>query len=160
VSPRLAGIGLSLALAASGGGCTLAVVTAKTAGSVATTTVATAGKVTTATVKSTGKVMTSAVSSSGDATALSVDSAAKLARTGMVVSVDAGTGAITRTPWRDGLKLYALVQAHEVARAADFATLFRGDRRAEISLERVRKRVEDYTLRSGDVIEFRRRARN
>ena len=152
---RPASIILVGALLTVGSGCAAVVATASVATSVAPTTVKTAGKVTVATVKATGKVVTSTVTTSGDVTSLTIDSAGKLARVGMVVAVDAATGAVYETPWRDGLKLSALVQGARFGAAAEVARIFRAGTQFDVLLDRVRQRAEDVTLRSADVVEFR-----
>lgn len=148
---------LSAALSVAGSGCAAVVATAGVASSVAATTVKTAGKVTVATVKTTGKVVTSAVTTSGDMTSLTIDSAGKLARAGMVVSVDAATGTIYETPWEEGLRLSALIENGRFGAAAEAATIFRGRKKFDVSLRRVRERIDDVALKSADVVEFRPR---
>lgn len=148
-----------LVLAVSGSGCAAVVATAGVASSVTAASVKAAGQVTVATVKTSGKVVSSAVTSSGDVTALTMESAAALARAGMVVVVDGRTGAISELPWREGLRLYTLASSDPVGRAADIAAIFRGGRRVELDLKRVRKGRDDLKLAAGDVIEFRNKMR-
>lgn len=138
------------------GGCAAVVATAGAASAATAATVKTAGKVTVATVKATGKVVTSAVTTSGDVTALTIDAAGQLARAGMVVSVDAATGAVYETPWQDGLSLSGLLASQRFAAVVQVANVFRAGRKFEVNLDRMRDRLEDVVLHSGDVVEFRR----
>lgn len=137
-------------------GCSVIVATAVVASSVAAATVTTAGKVTVATVKTTGKVVSSAVTSSGDIAALSMESAAKLARVGAVVAVDASSGVVTELPWQEGMRLYAAAQNGNLGATYKTAKIFSGGRAVTADLRRVRAGLEDYQLRSGDVVELRR----
>jgi hypothetical protein len=138
-------------------GCAVVVATATVASAVTVATVKTAGKVTVATVSTTGKVVSSAVSSSGDVASLSMESAAKLARTGMVVAVDTSSGAVTELPWEQGMRLYTTAQSGKFGAAYEAATIFRSGRRIGADLRRVRAGLEDHELKSGDVLELRRR---
>jgi hypothetical protein len=157
---RRAVVGLSLALAALLGlsGCAVVVATGAAVTAVTVASVKTAGKVTAATVTTTGKVVTSAVTSSGDVASLSMESAAKLARTGMVVAVDSGSGAVTELPWQEGMRLYSATRSGQLGGLYDAATIFRSGKRIGADLRRVRAGLEDHELKSGDVLELRRRA--
>ncbi len=130
-----------------------AAVTAVTVASVKT-----AGKITAATVTTTGKVVSSAVTSSGDVASMSMESATKLARTGMVVAVDSSSGIVTELPWQEGMRLYGATQNGKFGAGYDAATIFRGGKRIGANLRRVREGLEDHELKSGDVVELRRRA--
>lgn len=147
-------IGSALALS----GCAVVVATGAAVTAVTVVTVKTAGKVTAATVTTTGKVVSSAVSSSGDVASLSMESATKLARVGMVVAVDSSSGAVTELPWEQGMRLYTATQSGKLGAAYDAATIFRSGRRIGADLRRVRAGLEDHELKSGDVLELRRRA--
>lgn len=146
--------GAALALS----GCAVVVATGAAVTAVTVATVKTAGKVTAATVTTTGKVVSSAVSSSGDVASLSMESATKLARVGMVVAVDSSSGAVTELPWEQGMRLYTAAQSGKLGAAYDAATIFRRGRRIGADLRRVRAGLEDHELKSGDVLELRRRA--
>jgi len=152
-------VGLILLLSAllALGGCAAVVATGAAVTAVTVATVKTAGKVTAATVTTTGKVVASAVTSSGDVASLSMESAAKLARAGMVVAVDAGSGTVTELPWEQGMRLYTTAQSGKFGAVYDAATIFRGGRRIGADLRRVRAGLEDHELKSGDVLELRRR---
>ncbi|MBI5423171.1 MAG: hypothetical protein HZA32_03735 [Opitutae bacterium] len=139
-------------------GCSVVVATGVAVATVTAATVKTAGKVTVATVTTTGKVVSSAVTSSGDVASMSMESAAKLARTGMVVAVDASSGTVTELPWQEGMRLYTTAQSGRLGKAYDAATIFRGSKRIAADLRRVRAGLEDHELKSGDVVELRRRA--
>lgn len=138
-------------------GCSVVVATGSAVAGVTAATVKTAGKVTVATVKTTGKIVASAVTSSGDVAAMSLETAAKLARTGAVVAVDAGTGVVTELPWQEGMRLYAATQHGQLAATYDAATVFRQGQRIGVDLRGVRTGASDFELRSGDVVELRRR---
>lgn len=151
---RRAAAGLALlGLASLAGGCAVVVTTASVVGAVAATTVATAGKVTVATVKTGGKIIASTVTAGGDVTALTIESAAKLARAGAVVAVDAGTGAVTELPWRDGLRLYAAIHEGQLGGAYRSARIFRGAEMLAADLSR--GGAGNVALHSGDVVELR-----
>lgn len=139
-------------------GCSVVVATGSAVAGVTAATVKTAGKITAATVTTTGKVVASAVTSSGDVASLSMETAAKLARTGAVVAVDAGSGAVTELPWQDGMRLYAATQGGQLGVGYDAATIFRGAQKIGVDLRSVRAGAVDYELKSGDVIELRRRS--
>lgn len=153
-------VGLALAAFAAVGlsGCAVVVATGAAVTAVTVASVKTAGKVTAATVTTTGKVVASAVDSSGDVASLSMESAAKLARTGMVVAVDASSGAVTELPWEHGMRLYGATQSGKLGAIYDAATIFRSGKRIGADLRRVRAGLEDHELKSGDVVELRRRA--
>lgn len=155
---QVVGVSLALAAALSLSGCAVVVATGAAVTAVTVATVKTAGKVTAATVTTTGKVVSSAVTSSGDVASLSMESATKLARTGMVVAVDASSGAVTELPWQEGMRLYGAAQSGKFGAAYDAATIFRSGRRIGADLRRVRAGLEDHELKSGDVVELRRRA--
>lgn len=141
---------LSLAALA---GCSIVGATAGAVGTVAATTVKATGKVAAATVSTTGKVAAAAVSSSGDVTAGGLESAARLSRAGMVVVVDAGTGAVAELPWEEGLRLYA---AAEQARLGGAERALALHRQGQVTrLDRLRL-APDLPLRAGDVVEFLR----
>ncbi len=147
-------LGLTILLAQSS--CAIVVATATTVSAVTATTVTTAGKVTVAAVKSGGKMAASAVTSSGDVTSLSMETAAKLARAGMVVTVDSASGAITEMPWEKGMRLYGATKSGKIGAAYDLASIFRKGKRIDADLRRVRQGLDDHVLKSGDVLELRR----
>lgn len=134
-------------------GC-VAVAVVSVASAIAVTTVKTTGKVAVATVATTGKVASAAVSSSGSVTALSIESAAKLARAGMVVAVDAGTGAIVQLPWRDGMQLYAATQSPGLGGNFKAAKIFRAGRAVTADLRK--NGAAAIALHPRDVVELRR----
>lgn len=135
------------------GGCGVVGAAVGATGQVAAATVTTAGKLTVATVKTTGKVATAAVTSSGDVTAGGLESAAKLSKTGMVVVVDGGSGAVAELPWRDGLRLAAAMESARVEDASRALAIYQG--RHVTRLARLAG-APDFELRSGDVIEILR----
>lgn len=135
-------------------GCSLVTATVVGTTAVATTAVKTTAKVTTATVTTTGKVTTAAITSSGDVAALSMESATRLARSGMVVLVDGSSGAITELPWKEGLELYQAARAGNLREGFKAARIFRGDRVIKAAL----KKATDgrLVLQDRDVIELTR----
>ena len=153
---RIAGAVVLLLVVLLNGGCALVVATAMVASSVAVATVSTAGKVTVATVKTTGKVVSSAVTSSGNVASLSMEAAAKLARAGAVVAVDASTGAVTELPWQQGMRLYTAAQTGQIGGTFNTAKIFRSGQTIAADLRKVRAGLEDRPLRPGDVLELRR----
>ncbi len=108
---RLASATLGIFFVLAGSGCLLVGATVAAVGAVAATGVKTAGKVTVATVATTGRIAAAAVNSSGEMKDLSLDAAAKLARAGTVVVVDAASGTTTALPWQQGLQLYTAASA-------------------------------------------------
>ena len=152
---KLAAAVIFLALALLAEGCVLVVATASAATEVAATAVTTAGKVTVATVKTGGKIAVSAVNSSGDMAELTLESAARLSRTGMVVVVDAGTGAVSEIPWRHGMRLAQVMQAGRLSGTFEAARIFRGGAVTAADLASKRSNGADWPLHPGDVVEFR-----
>ncbi|HVT73861.1 MAG TPA: hypothetical protein VHD61_12050 [Lacunisphaera sp.] len=135
-----------------GGGCLMVGATVAAVGAVAATSVKTAGKVTVTAVETGGRVASAAVSSSGTVTAVTMESAARLTRAGMVVVVDASTGATTELPWQQGMQLYAATTAGGgVFRAAK---VFRGSRLLAADLKK--PDAGRLALLAGDVVELRR----
>ncbi len=150
---RVAAAALSLALLGLCAGCSIVGATAGAVTSVTAATVATAGKVTVATVKTTGRVAGAAMTSSGEVTAGGLEAAAKLSRAGMVVVVDAGTGAITELPWQEGMRLAAAVEAAKVSGPARALKIYR---QGQITrLDRLQS-APQLALLAGDVIELAR----
>lgn len=147
---------LGLAVALLGSGCVVVVATVASATALTATTIKTAGKVTTATVATGGKVTAAAVTASGDAAALSLESAARLARTGMVVLVDGGSGAVFALPWREGLRLQQAIEAHKLQPAFQAARIFREGRIITARLKEARAAAKAPELRPGDVVELLR----
>jgi hypothetical protein len=144
---------LGLGFIFGGSGCLVVGATVAALGAVTATSIKTAGKVTVATVSTTGRVAAAAVNSSGEVTALSLESAARLARAGMVVVVDASSGATVEMPWRQGLQLYSATAAGPggVFRAAK---IFRAGRLIAADLKQPAGR--QVALLSGDVVELHR----
>ncbi|MBI2496775.1 MAG: hypothetical protein HYV75_02205 [Opitutae bacterium] len=140
----LAGVVLAAAGLA-GGGC-LAVATVAAVGAVATTTVKTTGKVAGATIKATGRVASAVISSPKAPVALTVESAAALARPDRVVVVE--NGAVTDLPWQQGMTLATVVPAGKPDRFSA-ANVFRG--RSVLPAW-----TGELALRPGDVVELRR----
>jgi len=147
-----AALGIFFLLA--GSGCLVAGATAAVVGAVATTTVKTAGKVTVAAVQTTGRVASAAVTSSGEMTALSLETAAALAKTGMVVVVDSANGATAELPWQQGMKLLAVTQAGDFAAGFKAAKIFRAGRTIAADLHKTG--AASLALQSGDVVELHR----
>ncbi|AOS43698.1 hypothetical protein Verru16b_00751 [Lacunisphaera limnophila] len=145
-----------LAAALLGGGCVVVVATVATATALTATTIKTAGKVTTTTVATGGKIAAAAVSSSGDVTALTIETAAQLARTGMVVLVDAGNGAVHELPWREGLRLQQALTASRLDAGFKAAKIFRAGRVLATRLNDARTGSPVPELRPGDVVELLR----
>lgn len=135
------------------GGCLVVGATIAAVGAVTAVSVKTASKVTVATVGTTGRVAAAAITSSGEVTALSLESAARLARAGMVVVVDAGTGAIVEMPWQEGMQLYTAAQSGRLSGSFNAAKIFRGGRMFTADLKKADSVRQ--VLRAGDVIELR-----
>lgn len=148
---RVAGALLALCVILACSGC---IVIGATVATVAAVTVKTAGKVIVATVKTTGKIATAAVTSSGGATAMSMESAAKLAKTGMVVVVDASSGATTELPWQQGMQLYSAAQTGKFSGCFNAARIFRDGKLLSANLKQAH--AGEQALRPGDVVELRR----
>lgn len=144
---------LSLLIAAGCSGC-VAVAVASAASAIAITTVKATGKVTAATVATTGRVASAAMTSSGDVTVLTLETAARLARTGMVVMLDGSNGALVEVPWREGLRLYQAARAGGLSTGYDAARIFRDGRMITTAFEKTGR--ANVALRSGDVVELRR----
>lgn len=137
-----------------GSGCLLVGATVAAVGAVAVTTVKTAGKVTAATVQTTGRMASAAATSSDEVTALSMETAARLARTGTVVVVDAANGATTELPWQQGMQLYAAVPAGSPDGGFKAAKIFRSGRMITADLKKTG--TANLMLESGDVVELHR----
>jgi hypothetical protein len=135
-------------------GCSIIGATAGAVGTVASTSIKAAGTVVGATVKTTGRVVGAAVSSSGEVTAGGLESAAKLAKTGMVVAVDAGSGAITEMPWQQGMELAMAAQGGKFDATFNTAKIYRQGRVITADMEDVRSGAQKLALQSGDVVEF------
>lgn len=150
---RLAAALLALLGLAAGSGCSIVGATAGAVGAVAATTVTATGKVAAATVSTTGKVAAAAVSSSGDVTAGGLESAARLSRAGMVVVVDAGSGAVAELPWEEGMRLYVAAERARLGGAERALTLHRQGQVTR--LDRLGQ-APNLALRAGDVVEFLR----
>ena len=145
-------LGLYFILA--GGGCLVVGATVAAVGAVAATTIKAAGKVTVATVQTTGRVASAAVNSSGEVTALSMETATRLAKTGMVVVVDGTSGATAELPWQQGMKLYSAAQAGNFSGSFKAAKIFRAGRTIAADLNKAE--TAGLTLQSGDVVELHR----
>lgn len=135
-------------------GCSVVGAAASGVSSIAAAGIKTAATVTTATVKTTGRVVGAAVSSGGEVTAGGLESAAKLAKTGMVVAVDAGSGAITEMPWQEGLELAIAAQNGKFDAAFNTAKIYRQGRVITADMAAVRSGAQKLALQSGDVVEF------
>jgi hypothetical protein len=151
---RVAGALLALCAVLACSGCIVIGATVATVAAVTTVTVKTAGKVTVATVETTGRIATAAVTSSGGVTAMSMESAAKLAKTGMVVVVNAGSGTTAELPWQQGMQLYSAAQAGKFGGTFNAARIFRDGKILSVNLNQTR--AAEQALRSGDVVELRR----
>lgn len=154
---RLAAALLLAAAALLGQGCVVVTATAAGVASVTAAAVKTTAKVTTATVTTTGKVTAAALTSSGDVAALTLESAGRLARSGMVVLVDAGTGAVYELPWREGLELKGALESGRVRGAFKAVKIFRDGQVIRATLGGSRKNTP--TLFPRDVVELLRAAR-
>lgn len=150
---RLAAGALLVLVILTGSGCLVAGATLAAIGAVTAVTVKTASKVTVATVGTTGRVAVAAITSSGEVTALTLESAAALARAGMVVVVDAGSGALVEMPWHESLQLYQAVQSGGLKGRFNAARIFRDGR--FFSADLTKADVAHQALRPGDVIELR-----
>lgn len=144
---------LGLGLVCGGSGCLVVGATVAAVGAVTATSIKAAGKVTVATVSTTGRVAAAAVTSSGDVTALTMESAARLARAGMVVVVDASNGATLAMPWQQGMQLYAATAAG-TGGAFRAAKIFRAGRLIAADLKQ--PAGGQVALLAGDVVELHR----
>ncbi len=151
---RLAAAFFALIFVLAGSGCIVVGATVAAVGAITATTIKTASKVTVATVQTTGRVASAAMTSSGEVTALSMESAAKLARNGMVVAVDASTGATAALPWQQGMQLYAATQADNLSGGFKAAKIFRAGRTIAADLKKAE--AGRLALQAGDVVELRR----
>ena len=133
-------------------GCSLVTATVVGTTAVATTAVKTTAKVTTATATATGKVAAAAITSSGDVAALTMESATSLARTGMVVLVDGGSGAVTELPWKEGLELYQAARSGSLREGLKAARIFRERKVIKAAFKKAADRK--LRLNSGDVVEL------
>jgi hypothetical protein len=147
---RIAAVLLMAAAGLLAQGCVLVVATA--AGAAALT----ATKVTTATVAATGRVTVAAITSSGEVTALTIESAARLAKAGMVVLVDAGAGTIAEVPWSEGLELHGALQASHLRAAIKAVRIFRDGRMISRRLRSRQTVGRGPQLAAGDVVELLR----
>lgn len=138
-------------------GCSVVGATAGAVATVASTSIKATGSVVGATVKTTGRVVGAAVSSGGEVTAGGLESAAKLAKTGMVVAVDAGSGAITEMPWQEGMELAMAAQNGKFDAAFNTARIHRQGRVITADMAAVRSGAQKLALHPGDVVEFARR---
>ena len=148
---------LLIALVAGLAGCSVVGATVGAVATVASTSIKATGSVVGATVKTTGRVVGAAVSSGGEVTAGGRESAAKLAKTGMVVAVDAGSGAITEMPWQEGLELAIAAQNGKFDAAFNTAKIYRQGRVITADMAAVRSGAQKLALQSGDVVEFAKR---
>lgn len=151
---RMLGLLLFLGILLQCSGCVVVAV-ASAASAVAIATVKATGKVAVATVSTTGRVAAAAVTSSGEVTAVSLESATKLTRAGMVVLVDAGTGAVAELPWREGLQLHAATQLGQLRSGFNAAKIFREGRIISASRKKLQAGAPDLLLRAGDVVELK-----
>ncbi len=151
---RFAGALLALFAILVCNGCIVVGATVATVAAVTAVTVKTVAKVTVATVETTGKFATATVTSSGEARTMSVESAVKLAKAGMVVVVEAGSGATAELPWRQGMQLYSAAQAGKFSGSFSAAKIFRDGKILSANLNQTR--AAELALRSGDVVELRR----
>lgn len=145
----LAGAVLAAACLAGSGCLVLATVTA--VGAVAATTIKTTGKVARTAVGTTARVASAAISGPGEPAALTEESAARLARPGLVVVVERDTGTRANLPWQEGMTLAVAAEKSGRYRAA---TLFRADGVRPVDLRQAW--TGDLALQSGDVVELRR----
>lgn len=81
---------------------------------VAATTVVAVGETSGAVISTTAKVTSHVVRAGGDVADAGVDSAAKLAKSGMVTFVDSAMGNVTRVAWTKGLTLAAGAETAKV----------------------------------------------
>lgn len=153
---RIAAGLLLLAAVLLNGGCVVVAATVTTATAITATSIKAAGKVTTATVATGGKVTAAAMTSSGDVAALSMESATRLARAGMVVLVDAGSGAVHELPWQEGLQLQQAMEAGNLRAAFKAAKIFREGRIIRAVLKGGGEAAKVPALRPGDVVELLR----
>lgn len=151
---RLAGALLALWAILACNGCIVIGATVATVAAVTAVTVKTAGKVTVATVETTGKIAAAAVTSPGERTPLSPESAAKLARRGMVVVVDAGSSVTTELPWQPGLQLHSVAPTEKFSGSFNTARIFRDGKLLSANLGQVNAGA--LALQPGDVVELRR----
>ena len=151
---RVAGALLALCAVLACSGCIVIGATVAAVAAVTTVTVKTTAKVTVATVETTGKIATAAVTSSGGVTVMSMESAEKLAKTGMVVVVDAGSGTTAELPWQQGMQLYSAARAGKFSGTFNAARIFRDGKILSANLNQTR--TAEQALRSGDVVELRR----
>ncbi len=149
---RVAGVLLAVGAILGCNGCILVGATVATVAAVTAVTVKTAAKVTVATVETTGKIAAATVTSSGEATTMSVESAVKLAKTGMVVVVEAGSGVTVELPWRQGMQLYSAAQAGKFSGSYSAARIFREGK--ILSANPRPASAAGLALRSGDVVEL------
>ena len=133
-------------------GC-LVLATVAAVGAVATTTIKTTGKVAGAVVKTTGRVASAAISTPGEPAALTVESAAALARPGRVVVMDGISGTVTDLPWQEGMTLAVAAPAGKSGRFSA-ANIFRGGRVQPA--DRRQAWTDELALQTGDVVELRR----
>ncbi len=87
---------------------------------------------------------------------LSRESAANLARAGLVVVVDAGTGTKSELTWQEGMGLAAAAQPGNFNGGFSTARIFRGGRMITAAVPGAGNSVPDLPLRAGDVVELRR----
>lgn len=153
---RAAAVGLLAAAGLLNPGCVVVVATAASAAALTATAVRTTTKVTTATVSATGRVTAAAINSSGGMTALTLESAARLARAGMVVFVEVGTGTIAEVPWSEGLELHGALRAHHLRGAIKAVRIFRDGRVISRKLRERDATGGGPRLRAGDVVELLR----
>jgi hypothetical protein len=91
----------------------------------AATTVVAVGETSGAVVSTTAKVTSHVVRAGGDVADAGVDSAARLAKSGMVTFVDSATGNVTRVAWTKGLTLATGAETAKVQLALHAAEVIR-----------------------------------
>jgi hypothetical protein len=150
-------------------GC-LVLATVAAVGALATTTIKTTGKTAGAAVETPARVASAPVASApvvsapvassavtapaepAVAAALTVESAAKLARPGVVVVVDQSNGAVAELPWQEGMTLAAAASAGKSG-GYKAATIFRNNRALPADLRQAW--TGDLVVFAGDVVELR-----
>jgi hypothetical protein len=91
----------------------------------------------------------------GPATGRAVESPARLSKQGMVVVVDAGSGATTELPWHAGMLLSTAAQAAHFGGSVG-ASIFRAGKVLTVERTQVGAGTAGPELRAGDVVELRR----
>lgn len=155
---RFTSLGAAIRLAAIGGGCAVAsgclAVKAVTAPvKLAATSVIVAGETAGAVVTNTGRLAVSAANATGSIGSTSLESAAKLARSGMVTFVDAADGTIVRVPWQEGMTVAGAGQAAKIEFGRRAIDVIRASR---VIYSASRVAGEGAALAPGDVVRLAR----